>query len=114
MHVIALYPNLVPGEIRQKIIESLPTKPPTLSGKELEEGLDQLIRYLTQMRYIKVQKYQQHQKVKQERAGQGEESEGGRESSHLLSEKDLKRLTETLQLIDTTLLKCYIKVGVAI
>ena len=34
MNVIGLYPNLVPGGMRQKVAEQHPTKPPTLSGTD--------------------------------------------------------------------------------
>ena len=100
MNVIGLYPNLVPGDMRQKVAEQHPTKPPTLSGTDLEEGLKHLIKYLTHMRYQEIQKLQRQQKVEK-----GEESE-----DHRLDEVALKQLNSTLQLLDTTMLKCYIKV----
>ena len=96
--MIGLYPNLVPGDLRQRVTEQHPTKPPTLTGGDLEEGMKNLTKYLTQMRYQKVQELQRHQK--------GEESQ-----EQLSQEKSLKMLTDSLQLIDTTLLKCYIKVS---
>lgn len=100
MNVIGLYPNLVPGDFRQRVTEQHPTKPPTLSGDDLEEGMKHLITYLTQMRYQKVQVLQRHQK-----AEKGEETQ-----EQLLQEKAVKMLIDSLQLLDTTLLKCYIKV----
>lgn len=103
--MIGLYPNLIPGELRQQVAEKYPTKPPTLSGDDLEEGIKHLTKYLTQMRYQEVQRLQLHQKAEQQ-------PEDQQSRDHLLPENLFKHLTETLQLIDTTLLKCYIKVGV--
>ncbi len=50
--MIGLYPNLIPGDLRQKVAEQHPIKPPTLSGSDLEEGLKHLVSYLTQTRYM--------------------------------------------------------------
>ena len=50
MSVIALYPNLVPGDLRAQLSDRHPTKPPILSGEELEEGMKHLTKYLTQVR----------------------------------------------------------------
>ena len=52
MNVIGLYPNLIPGDLRQKVAEQHPTKPPTMSGEDLEEGLKHLVGYLTHMRWV--------------------------------------------------------------
>ena len=83
--------------MRQKVAEQHPTKPPTLSGTDLEEGLKHLIKSLTHMRYQEIQKLQKHQKAEKR-----EESE-----DHWLDEVALKQFS-TLQLLDTTIL--YIKV----
>ncbi len=48
--VIGLYPGLLPTEIRQSLAQTHPTRPPTLTGDELEEGMKHLITYLTQVR----------------------------------------------------------------
>lgn len=53
-------------------------------------------------RYQEIQKLQRHQKA---------EKEGGEEGK--LDETGVSQLSSTLQLLDTTLLKCYIKVGEA-
>ena len=47
--VIGLYPHLLPSERRRTINQSQPTRPPTLSGEHLEEGMKHLINYLTQV-----------------------------------------------------------------
>ena len=49
VNVIGLYPHLLPSDIRQSLSKSQPTRPPTLSGPELEEGMKHLITYLTQV-----------------------------------------------------------------
>ncbi len=48
VHVIGLYPNLLPADLRQSLSSQHPTKPPTLSGADLVKGMNSLIPYLTQ------------------------------------------------------------------
>ena len=50
--VIGLYPHLLPSDIRQSVIQPLPTAPPTLSGDNLTRGIYHLIKYLTQVHCI--------------------------------------------------------------
>ena len=108
LNVIGLYPHLLPSDLRQTL--TLPTQPPVLTGKELKDGTEHLITYLTQvnphicyltlvtllpsaqMRYKWLQGHQR---------GEGNE----------LSAEETKKNDAKLQLIDTTLLKCYIKVS---
>ena len=47
--VIGLYPHLLPSDRRRMVNQSQPTRPPTLSGEHLEEGMNHLITYLTQV-----------------------------------------------------------------
>ena len=47
--VIGLYPHLLPSDRRRMINQSQPTRPPTLSGEHLAEGVKHLITYLTQV-----------------------------------------------------------------
>ena len=47
--VIGLYPLLLPSERRKAVNQSHPTRPPTLSGEPLEDGMKHLITYLTQV-----------------------------------------------------------------
>lgn len=49
VNVIGLYPHLLPPDLRDKVTQPLPVAPPTLSGKDLIEGMEQLIHYLTQV-----------------------------------------------------------------
>lgn len=49
VHVIGLYPHLLPSEIRNTVTEPLPTSPPTLSGDDLKQAIQCLITYLTQV-----------------------------------------------------------------
>jgi hypothetical protein len=95
--VIGLYPHLLPSERRRTINQSQPTRPPTLSGEHLDEGMKHLINYLTQRRSTDKQLLQ--------RVLKGE---------HKLPEEELKKLAERLKLIDTTLLKCYLKTNNAL
>ena len=47
--VIGLYPHLLPSDRRRMLNQAQPTRPPTLSGEHLEEGMKHLITYLTQV-----------------------------------------------------------------
>ena len=55
------------------------------------------------IRYQEMQRFVRHQKAKK-----GEE-----QPEHELDKEGFKQLSNSLQLLDTTLLKCYIKVGEA-
>ena len=47
--VIGLYPHLLPSDRRRLLHQAQPTRPPTLSGEHLDEGMKHLITYLTQV-----------------------------------------------------------------
>ena len=49
VNVIGLYPNLLPSDLRNQLSQLHPTKPPILSGDDLEEGMKYLTAYLTQV-----------------------------------------------------------------
>ncbi|XP_019851602.1 PREDICTED: vam6/Vps39-like protein [Amphimedon queenslandica] len=98
MHVIALYPHFLPSEHRQNL--SLPTSPPTFTGEDLKKATEFLIKYLTQLRYLEQQNLQQ---LLTRMENKPEESPVDCESK--------KKIDARLLLIDTTLLKCYIKTG---
>ena len=49
VNVIGLYPNLLPSDLRQSLSHLHPTKPPTLTGEDLDKGMEYLIEYLTQV-----------------------------------------------------------------
>ncbi|XP_064600177.1 vam6/Vps39-like protein [Liolophura sinensis] len=89
-HVIGLYPNLLPQDYRNQL--EYPDKLPDLEGGELEKGLLALIDYLTQKRneLLKdINKEMQSTAI----------VEG---TTTIKSKKQLS------QIVDTTLLKCYL------
>ncbi|XP_023931071.1 vam6/Vps39-like protein [Lingula anatina] len=93
-NVIGLYPNLLPSEFRNKL--SYPDKTPDLSGGELEKGILALIEYLTQRR----NELQKDLSVSKEKELVSSAIVEG--STTIKSRKQLG------QIIDTTLLKCYL------
>lgn len=90
IRVIGLYPSMLPSELRSTNAANYPSKPITLVGKELDDATKHLQKYLTQLRYQENQKLQKIAK------------EGGNEEVE-------SKIKKTLELIDTTLLKCYTK-----
>lgn len=93
-HVIGLYPNLLPQEYRSRL--EYPEKVPDLEGHEVESGLLALIEYLTQKR---------NELVKKEEVVTTAIVEG---CTTIRSKKQLS------QIIDTTLLKCYLQTNDAL
>jgi hypothetical protein len=89
--VIGLYPNLLPQEYRNRL--EYPERVPELEGHEVEHGLLALIEYLTQKR---------NELMKKEELVTTAIVEG---CQTIRSKKQLS------QIIDTTLLKCYLQVG---
>ncbi|KAK2560444.1 Vam6/Vps39-like protein [Acropora cervicornis] len=88
-HVIGLFPNLLPDEFRKKL--EYPTPPPLLTPSETEKGCLALVEYLTQ----------------------GKKNVATEE----LSEDEKKAHLNALhrkQIIDTTLLKCYLQTNDAL
>eukprot|EP00038_Savillea_parva_P002865 m.118520 g.118520 ORF g.118520 m.118520 type:complete len:956 (+) comp10983_c0_seq4:278-3145(+) len=85
--VIGLYPNLLKPEIRKKFKSTMPVT--NLEGSELETALTHLVDFLTQQR-SKIAK---------------------RMGSNTANSKGLHELSE---IIDTTLLKCYLKTNPAL
>ena len=79
----------------------------------MREVVDDVVRQVVdlQMRYQKVDQLQRQEKGAGQREKESGQQEKGKEGG--LAEETEEALTGTLQLIDTTLLKCYIKVGVA-
>ena len=90
-HVIGLYPNLLPQDFRSKL--EYPERVPDLEGHEIESGLLALIEYLTQKR---------NELMKKDEVVTTAIVEG---NTTIKSKKQLS------QIIDTTLLKCYLQVG---
>ena len=96
-HVIGLYTGLLPAEFQDKLV--YPDSPPVLQGRELENGLLALIEYLTQMRH----------------------KLNNSSTPPTLSPQPLvegiiviKSKRQALQIIDTTLLKCYLQTNDAL
>ncbi|KAH3859338.1 hypothetical protein DPMN_102057, partial [Dreissena polymorpha] len=90
-HVIGLYPNLLPPEFRKKL--EYPEPLPKLEGGDLEKGLLALTDYLND----KKRKLNKKQFVMTTAIKEGNDT---------ISSKE-----QLAQIIDTTLLKCYLQVG---
>ncbi|CAG0902960.1 unnamed protein product [Cyprideis torosa] len=99
-HVIGLFPGLLPQDFRSQL--SYPGDLPQLSGMDLEDGLLALRDYLTQVRY----------KLLDE---SGSNNRSGKEKVRKLSSNPIlegaptiKSRERMLQIIDTTLVKCFL------
>ncbi|XP_060077097.1 vam6/Vps39-like protein [Ylistrum balloti] len=95
-HVIGLYPNLLPSEYRSQL--EYPNRPPELEGGDLEKGLLALQDYLTQKRVDvckDINKEVQTTAIKE-------------------GNKTIKSKRQLSQIIDTTLLKCYLQTNDAL
>uniref|UniRef100_A0AAX7SGK7 CNH domain-containing protein n=1 Tax=Astatotilapia calliptera TaxID=8154 RepID=A0AAX7SGK7_ASTCA len=97
-HVIGLYPDLLPGDYRKQL--HYPNPLPTLSGAELEKAHLALIDYLTQKRSHLVK--------------QLNDSDPSTTSPLMEGTPTIKSRKKLLQIIDTTLLKCYLHTNVAL
>lgn len=98
-HVMGLYPDLLPTDYRKQL--QYPNPLPTLSGAELEKAHLALIDYLTQKRSQLVKKLN--------------DSDHQSSTSPLMEgTPTIKSKKKLLQIIDTTLLKCYLHTNVAL
>uniref|UniRef100_A0A8C9VDJ8 VPS39 subunit of HOPS complex n=1 Tax=Scleropages formosus TaxID=113540 RepID=A0A8C9VDJ8_SCLFO len=97
-HVIGLYPDLLPSDYRKQL--HYPNPLPTLSGAELEKAHLALIDYLTQKRSHLVK--------------QLNDSDPSTTSPLMEGTPTIKSRKKLLQIIDTTLLKCYLHTNVAL
>lgn len=97
-HVIGLYPDLLPLDYRKQL--QYPNPLPTLSGAELEKAHLALIDYLTQKRSHLVK--------------QLNDSDPSTTSPLMEGTPTIKSRKKLLQIIDTTLLKCYLHTNVAL
>ncbi|KAM4540838.1 vam6/Vps39-like protein [Fundulus diaphanus] len=97
-HVIGLYPDLLPSDFRKQL--HYPNPLPTLSGAELEKAHVALIDYLTQKRSHLVK--------------QLNDSDPSTTSPLMEGTPTIKSRKKLLQIIDTTLLKCYLHTNVAL
>eukprot|EP00079_Xenopus_tropicalis_P028589 XP_012823570.1 PREDICTED: vam6/Vps39-like protein isoform X2 [Xenopus tropicalis] len=92
-HVIGMYPDLLPSDYRKQL--QYPNPVPALSGAELEKASLALIDYLTQKRSHLVKKLN--------------DSDHQSTTSPLMEgTPTIKSKKKLLQIIDTTLLKCYL------
>uniref|UniRef100_A0A2K6JVP8 VPS39 subunit of HOPS complex n=1 Tax=Rhinopithecus bieti TaxID=61621 RepID=A0A2K6JVP8_RHIBE len=98
-HVMGLYPDLLPTDYRKQL--QYPNPLPVLSGAELEKAHLALIDYLTQKRSQLVKKLN--------------DSDHQSSTSPLMEgTPTIKSKRKLLQIIDTTLLKCYLHTNVAL
>uniref|UniRef100_A0A673YP02 VPS39 subunit of HOPS complex n=1 Tax=Salmo trutta TaxID=8032 RepID=A0A673YP02_SALTR len=97
-HVIGLYPDLLPTDYRKQL--HYPNPLPSLSGAELEKAHLALIDYLTQKRSHLVK--------------QLNDSNPSTPSPLMEGIPTIKSRKKLLQIIDTTLLKCYLHTNVAL
>uniref|UniRef100_A0A674CP33 VPS39 subunit of HOPS complex n=1 Tax=Salmo trutta TaxID=8032 RepID=A0A674CP33_SALTR len=97
-HVIGLYPDLLPTDYRKQL--HYPNPLPSLSGAELEKAHLALIDYLTQKRSHLVK--------------QLNDSDPSTTSPLMEGTPTIKSRKKLLQIIDTTLLKCYLHTNVAL
>uniref|UniRef100_A0A671PEJ7 Vam6/Vps39-like protein n=1 Tax=Sinocyclocheilus anshuiensis TaxID=1608454 RepID=A0A671PEJ7_9TELE len=97
-HVIGLYPDLLPSDYRKQL--HYPNPLPVLSGAELEKAHLALIDYLTQKRSHLVK--------------QLNDSDPFTTSPLMEGTPTIKSRKKLLQIIDTTLLKCYLHTNVAL
>lgn len=97
-HVIGLYPDLLPSDYRKQL--HYPNPLPMLSGAELEKAHLALIDYLTQKRSHLVK--------------QLNDTDPFTTSPLMEGTPTIKSRKKLLQIIDTTLLKCYLHTNVAL
>ncbi|PIK36830.1 putative vam6/Vps39-like protein isoform X1 [Apostichopus japonicus] len=91
--VIGLFPDLLPGDYRNKI--EYPSTPTELMGAKLEKGLTALIEYLTQKR--------------QDLLSKDPTADMSQPSSIVEGSTTTSSSKQRAQIIDTTLLKCYLQ-----
>ncbi|KAG0702685.1 Vam6/Vps39-like protein [Chionoecetes opilio] len=97
--VIGMYPDMVPEEYRSRLQYPYPV--PVLSGAELEKALQALVHFLLEVRH--------------KLSSNGSEGGGGAgarleaDSKYSTAVSGVKSRNEKLQIIDTTLLKCYLQ-----
>lgn len=104
--VIGLFPDLLPNEFR-KLLE-YPAPPPQLTPGELEKGCVALVEYLTQKRNELIKNSD-----KTESLQRGRNKDSTKEPSKA-DIKAQKNLEHRRQVIDTSLLKCYLQTNDAL
>ncbi|XP_048578453.1 vam6/Vps39-like protein [Nematostella vectensis] len=104
-HVIGLFEDLLPSDFRKQL--EYPDEPPKLLMSETEKGYVALVEYLTQKRNELIKAADKA--VENQKKLKNPEDE--------LSEEDIKaqkNLKQRRQIIDTTLLKCYLQTNDAL
>ncbi|GFR11295.1 hypothetical protein TNCT_648011 [Trichonephila clavata] len=97
-HVIGLFPNLLPDEFRSSL--EYPDRLPNLQGTELENGLLALTDYLVEVRH----------RLKSDNTGNVPSMTAIMEAG----KTKIRSKKQLLQIIDTTLLKCYLQTNDAL
>ncbi|CDW53973.1 vesicle fusion protein; vam vps protein [Trichuris trichiura] len=102
LYVIGLFPDLLPNEIRRTI--SYPGPLPTeLPKHDMQRALIALTSFLSEIRTNIARRLDLHKKSKIL------PSIGVGESLKLSSEEEVAQMRNSLEIVDTTLLKCYLK-----
>ncbi|PFX22208.1 Vam6/Vps39-like protein [Stylophora pistillata] len=104
--VIGLFPDLLPSEFR-KLLE-YPAPPPQLTPGELEKGCLALVEYLTQKRN---ELMKSSDKAESMQKGRLKDSAEDHSKADIKAQKNLMHKR---QIIDTTLLKCYLQTNDAL
>lgn len=105
-HVIGLFPDLLPSEFRKQL--EYPAPPPPLTPGELEKGCLALVEYLTQKRNDLIKRLDKAESLMKGRS---------KDTAEKSSEADIKaqkNIMHRRQIIDTTLLKCYLQTNDAL
>ncbi|KAL9957718.1 hypothetical protein ACROYT_G034654 [Oculina patagonica] len=105
--VIGLFPELLPSEFRKQL--EYPAPPPQLTAGELEKGCVALVEYLTQKRNELIKSID---KVEGIHKGRGKTDPTEEPSKADI--KAQKNIMHRRQIIDTTLLKCYLQTNDAL
>lgn len=107
-HVIGLFPEFLPSEFRKQL--EYPAPPPQLTAGELEKGCLALVEYLTQKR----NELMNLSADKTDGAQKGRSKTDSTEENSKADIKAQKNIMHRRQIIDTTLLKCYLQTNDAL
>uniref|UniRef100_A0A5S6QR48 CNH domain-containing protein n=1 Tax=Trichuris muris TaxID=70415 RepID=A0A5S6QR48_TRIMR len=102
LYVIGLFPDLLPDEIRRTISYPGPL-PKEFPKQDMQKALLALTSFLSEIRTNIARRLDQHKRSK------ATPSAGAGESLKLSSEEEVAQMRNSLEIVDTTLLKCYLK-----
>ncbi|KAJ7340060.1 Vam6/Vps39-like protein [Desmophyllum pertusum] len=105
--VIGLFPELLPSEFRKQL--EYPAPPPQLTAGELEKGCLALVEYLTQKRNDLIKSADKPDSLQK-----GRSKANSTEENSKADIKAQKNIMHRRQIIDTTLLKCYLQTNDAL